>query len=227
MIHDVSLQNSHCIFMLDRAGVVPADGVTHQGLFDIALFRPIPNIQILSPVSAQDMRVCFEYALEQNCPVVIRYPKAECPAELVDFSQKVKTGKGILLTCDGKAVRNKYLVVCTPSMYTEVSLACKDEQIKKFKTDIYLLRFIKPFNEEYFISLAREYKGVLFVEDGVKTGGISEYLAGMLAQNKYLKIKVLAFDDRYYSHGTRAQILQDAGLAPQDIAAAIKELANA
>ena len=227
MIHDVSLQNSHCIFMLDRAGVVPADGVTHQGLFDIALFRPIPNIQILSPVSAQDMRVCFEYALEQNCPVVIRYPKTECPAELVDFSQKVKTGKGILLTCDGKAVRNKYLVVCTPSMYTEVSLACKEEQIKKLKTDIYLLRFIKPFNEEYFISLAREYKGVLFVEDGVKTGGISEYLAGVLAQNKYLKTKVLAFDDRYYSHGTRAQILQDAGLAPQDIAGAIKELANA
>ena len=211
MIHDVSLQNSHCIFMLDRAGVVPADGVTHQGLFDIALFRPIPNIEILSPVSAQDMRVCFEYALEQNCPVVIRYPKAECPAELPDFSQKAKSGKGILLTSEGKAVRNKYLIVSTPSMYSEVSSACKDEHIKKLKTDIYLLRFIKPFN----------------VEDGVKTGGISEYLAGVLAQNKYLKTKVLSFDDRYYSHGTRAQILQDAGLAPQDIAAALKELADA
>ena len=213
--------------MLDRAGVVPADGVTHQGLFDIALFRPVPNLELLSPVSAEDLRVCFEYALEQNCPVAIRYPKAECPQELPDFSQKVKSGKGILLTCDGKAVRNKFLVVCTGSMYTEVAAACQKEEVKKIKTDIYLLRFIKPFNEEYFISLAREYKGVLFVEDGVKTGGISEHLCGVLAQNKYLKTKVLAFDDRYYSHGTRAQILEEAGLSPEKIAATLKELSNA
>ena len=227
MIHDVSLQKSHCVFILDRAGVVPNDGVTHQGLFDIALFRPIPNLELLSPVSAEDLRVCFDYALERDCPVAIRYPKANCPEELPDFSQKVKTGKGILLSSEGKAVKNKYLIVCTGSMYNEVNVACKKEEIKKYKTDIYLMRFIKPFNEEYFVSLAREYKGVLFVEDGVKIGGISEHLAGVLAQNKYLKTKVLAFDDRYYSHGTREQILADAGLAPDGIAGAIKELANA
>lgn len=227
MIHDVSLQKAHCIFMLDRAGVVPSDGVTHQGLFDISLFRPIPNLELLSPASAQDLRVCFEYALERDCPVVIRYPKAECPLEHADFSQKAKSGKGILLTSEGKAVRNKYLIVCTGSMYAEVAAACQNEAVKKIKTDIYLMRFIKPFNEEYFVDLAREYKGVLFVEDGVKIGGISEYLAGLLAQNKYLKTKVLAFDDKYYSHGNRAQILQEAGLSPQQIAAALKELSNA
>ena len=227
MIHDVSLQRAHCIFILDRAGVVPNDGVTHQGLFDIALFRPIPNIEILNPVSAQDLRLCFDYALERDCPVVIRYPKANCPEELPDFSQKVKSGKGILISSEGKAVKNKYLIVCTGSMYAEVAQACKNESVKKIKTDIYLMRFIKPFNDECFVSVAREYKGVLFVEDGVKTGGISEYLAGVLAQNKYLKTKVLAFEDRYYSHGTRAQILEDAGLSPQGIADALKELADA
>ena len=226
MIHDVALQNVHCIFMLDRAGVVPADGVTHQGLFDIALFRPIPNLELLSPVSAQDLRVCFEYALERNCPVVIRYPKMECPAELPDFSQKVKPGKGILLSSQGKALRNKYLIVSTGSMYSEVNAACQLEEAKKIKTDIYLMRFIKPFNEEYFISLAKEYKGVLFVEDGVKIGGISEYLAGLLARNKYYKTRVLAFDDKFYNHGTRNQILQDAGLSARAIAAALKELSN-
>ena len=227
MIHDVSLQKSHCIFILDRAGVVPNDGVTHQGLFDIALFRPIPNIEIMSPVSALDLRVCFDYALERDCPVVIRYPKTVCPAELPDFSQKVKSGKGILLSEEGKATRNKYLIVSTGSMYSEVCLACKNEAVKKLKTDIYLLRFIKPFNEEYFISLARQYKGVLFVEDGVRIGGISEYLSGVLAQNKYHKTKVLAFDDKYYSHGTRLQILEEAGLSPDGIANGLRELADA
>ena len=227
MIHDISLQKSHCIFILDRAGVVPNDGVTHQGLFDIALFRPVPGIEILSPVSAQDLKICFEYAVMAKGPVVIRYPKAYCPEELPEFSQKAKTGKGILIESDGKAVKNKYLVVTTGSMYEEVRLACAEDSAKKIKTDIYIMRFIKPFNEECFVQLATQYKGVLFVEDGVQTGGISEHLAGVLAKNKYLKTKILAFQDKYYSHGNRTQILEDAGLSPKQIAAAIKGLSNA
>ena len=227
MIHDVTLQKTHCVFVLDRAGVVPGDGVTHQGIFDIALFRPVPGIKIMSPVSAADLKVCFDYALVTDGAVVIRYPKAVCPPELPEFSQKVHEGKGILISSEGKAQRNKYLIVTTGSMYSEVSLALKDNAAGKLKTDIYILRFIKPFNEEYFIQLATEYKGVLFVEDGVVTGGISEYLCGLLARNKYLKTKLLAFEDKFYSHATREQILETAGLSPAKIAAALKELSNA
>ena len=227
MIHDVTLQKAHCVFVLDRAGVVPGDGVTHQGIFDIALFRPVPGIKIMSPVSAADLKVCFDYALVTDGAVVIRYPKAVCPPELPEFSQKVHEGKGILISSEGKAQRNKYLIVTTGSMYSEVSQALKDNTAGKLKTDIYILRFIKPFNEEFFVQLATEYKGVLFVEDGVVTGGISEYLCGLLARNKYLKTKLLAFEDKFYSHATREQILETAGLSPAKIAAALKELSNA
>ena len=227
MIHDISLQKSHSIFILDRAGVVPNDGVTHQGLFDIALFRPVPGLEIMSPVSAADLKLCFEYALAANGPVVIRYPKAVCPQELPEFSQKVKKGKGILLESQGKATKNKYLIVTSGSMYQEAALVCREEAVKKIKTDIYIMRFIKPFNEEYFIDLACQYKGILFIEDGVQTGGISEHLAGLLAKNKILKTRILAFQDKYYSHGSRAQILEDAGLSPKQIAQALKGLANA
>ena len=227
MIHDVSLQKAHCVFVLDRAGVVPGDGVTHQGLFDIALFRPVPGIKILSPASAADLKVCFDYALVTDGAVVIRIPKALCPAELPEFSQKVHEGKGILLSSQGKALRNKYLIVTTGSMYSEVSQAVKSETVSKLKTDIYILRFIKPFNEEYFVDLASQYKAVLFVEDGVITGGISEHLCGVLAQNKYLRTKVLAFEDKFYSHADRQQILDKAGMSPSKIAQALKELADA
>ena len=227
MIHDVSLQKQHCIFILDRAGVVPGDGVTHQGLFDIALFRPVPDLQLLSPVSAADLKLCFDYALEKNAPVVIRYPKAVCPSEREEFNQKVKEGRGILLETEGKSVKNKYLIVTTGSMYSEVQSALSLPGEKNPKADIYLLRFIKPFDEEYFVNLAVQYKGVLFVEDGVKTGGISENLEGILAEHKYLKSKVLAFEDKYYNHGTREQILEAAGLSAKQIARALKEMANA
>jgi len=227
IIHDISLQKVHCIFMLDRAGVVPNDGVTHQGLFDIQLFRSVPNLKILSPVSAQDMKLCFEYALEAEGPVMLRYPKNECPQELPVFSSKLHEGKGLLVSCEGKSVRNKYLIVTTGSMYPEVSKALTLPQAQKSKADIYILRFIKPLNEEYFISLASEYKGLLFVEDGIITGGISEHLAGLLAINKFLNFKILAFAEKYYNHGSRAQILEDAGLDPEAIAKALKELSNA
>ena len=227
IIHDVALQKAHCIFVLDRAGVVPGDGVTHQGLFDIALFRPVPGIQILSPVSACDLQLCFEYALGVNSPVIIRYPKAVCPAEAPEFSQKIREGRGILIESTGKSVRNKYLLVTTGSMYPEAAEALKIEAAQKFKVDLYILRFIKPFDIEYFISLATQYKGVLFVEDGVITGSMSESLCGELAKNKFTRTKILAFEDKFYGHGTRPQILEAAGLSPKDIAAALKELSNA
>ena len=227
MIHDITLQKAHCVFVLDRAGVVPGDGVTHQGLFDIALFRPVPGIKIMSPVSAADLKVCFDYALVTDGAVVIRIPKAVCPAELPEFSQKVHEGKGILLSSEGKALRNKYLIVTTGSMYSEVSKAVKDSMAAKIKTDIYILRFIKPFNEEYFVDLASRYKGVLFVEDGVVTGGISEHLCAVLAKNKYLRTKILAFEDKFYAHANRQQILEQAGMSPSQIAKALKELSNA
>ncbi len=227
MIHDISLQNAHCIFILDRAGVVPNDGVTHQGLFDIALFRPIPNLQILSPVSALDLKLCFDYALKENSPVVIRYPKAPCPPELAEFSQKLHKGKGILIKAQGKAVRNKFLLVTTGSMYYEVSQALKNQAVQKLTADLLILRFIKPFDEEYFLGIAKEYKGILIVEDGIKTGGIGQYLKALLAENKYLKCRLLAFGDKYYAHGNRSQILEEAGLSVEGIAKALKELADA
>ena len=87
-----------------------------------------------------------------------------------------------------------------------------------------MLRFIKPLDEEYFISLAKNYRGVLFTEDGVKTGGVSEYLEELLNKNNYGNTKILAFGDRYYEHGTRAEILEAAGLSVECMEKAVLEL---
>ena len=112
-------------------------------------------------------------------------------------------------------------------MYPEVMQGIKHPDVSKIKSDVYLLRFIKPLDEEYFITLATKYKAVLFVEDGVIDGGISEYLQSLLFKNKYLKSKILAFENKYYGHASRAQILEEAGLSPEDIAKAVKELVDA
>ena len=237
MIHDIALQKAHAVFMLDRAGAVPADGVTHQGIFDISLFRPIPDLEILSPVSQNDLKLCFDWAVDKGTCVVIRYPKLSCPTEFPQFSSPVELGRGIFMPCTEfvienvtekqlEAHKNKILVVLTGGMYPEVQKAVRSVLLEDGYADMYILRFIKPFDESYFIELAKKYYGVVFVEDGVKIGGICEYLKSILAENGILNTKLLGFDDKFFSHGTRDEILEAAGLSVNHIKRAIKQCAK-
>lgn len=237
MIHDIALQKAHAVFMLDRAGAVPADGVTHQGIFDISLFRPIPDLEILSPVSQNDLKLCFDWAVDKGTCVVIRYPKLSCPTEFPQFSSPVELGRGIFMPCTEfvienvtekqlEAHKNKVLVVLTGGMYPEAQKAVRSVLLEDGYADMYILRFIKPFDESYFIELAKKYYGVVFVEDGVKIGGICEYLKSILAENGILNTKLLGFEDKFFSHGTRDEILEAAGLSVNHIKRAIKQCAK-
>lgn len=234
IIHDISLQKLHAVFMLDRAGAVPNDGATHQGIFDIALFRPVPDIRILSPASAADLRLCFEWALADTNPVIIRYPKLSCPTEIEEFSTPVKEGRGIFIPCSSFVIggiseesliskERKILVICTGGIYSEVQKAVRAELLDNGYADIYILRFIKPFDEEYFLSICKNYYGFVFAEDGVYDGGISEYLESILLKNNHSNIKTLCFEDKFYSHGSRNDILEEAGLNSSQIKKAIDE----
>ena len=237
MIHDIALQKAHAVFMLDRAGAVPSDGVTHQGIFDISLFRPIPDLEILSPVSQNDLKLCFDWAVDKGTCVVIRYPKLSCPTEFPQFSSPIELGRGIFMPCTEfvienvtekqlEAHKNKILVVLTGGMYPEAQKAVRSVLLEDGYADMYILRFIKPFDESYFIELAKKYHGVVFVEDGVKIGGICEYLKSILAENGILNTKLLGFDDKFFSHGTRDEILEAAGLSVNHIKRAIKQCAK-
>lgn len=237
MIHDIALQKAHAVFMLDRAGAVPADGVTHQGIFDISLFRPIPDLEILSPVSQNDLKLCFDWAVDKGTCVVIRYPKSSCPTEFPQFSSPIELGRGIFMPCTEfvienvtekqlEAHKNKVLVVLTGGMYPEVQKAVRSVLLEDGYADMYILRFIKPFDESYFLELAKKYYGIVFVEDGVKIGGICEYLKSILAENGILNTKLLGFDDKFFSHGTRDEILEAAGLSVNHIKRAIKQCAK-
>ena len=226
VIHDIALQNVHVIMVLDRAGAVAYDGETHQGIFDISLFRAIPNIQILSPVSACDLEKCLVYASEQEESVIIRYPKLSCPSELGVFESPCEKGKGLFVSCtdfapslslcfDEQKSYKKLLYVTTGGMYSEVLVASRALLLKNIFTDIYILRFIKPFSSDYFISIARNYDAIVFVEDGIKTAGISEELALILFENGITSFSIKAFPEKFISNGTRAHVLKEAGLSSE------------
>lgn len=230
LIHDIALQNLRAVIVLDRAGAVPNDGETHQGLFDISLFRPVPNIKIMSPATAKDLSICLNYAADTDKAVIIRYPKMSCPTEISAFSKNIEEGRGVFVSAmdfepsfavqfedsDLDSVK-KILFVTTGGMYSEVLTASRSLSFDNILCDIYSLRFIKPFDDEYFLNLAKNYDGIVFVEDGMKTGGISEELARLCAENGIEKIAVKAFPEEFYHQGTRSQVLEQAGLSPENL----------
>lgn len=229
VIEDAALQGFHIVFVLDRAGPVPFDGETHQGVFDIALFSCVPRLKILSPATAEDMELCLDYAINQcTAPVIIRLPKTSCPPPVSAFSKSIIEGRGVLLSYasavdtfgDGQSLiskmdsagkigktRGQVLLVATGSLFFEV-----ERIARTLCADIYTLRFIKPIDEEYFLEIAKRYKKVIFFEDGVLIGGVSQRLALLLRQKGFCNVEIRAFPDKFLPQGSRSEILKMAGL---------------
>ena len=244
IIEDVAMQKRHAIFALDRAGAVPSDGETHQGIFDIALFLPVPNLKIMTVASAADLDACLEWAVyKTDMPVAIRWPKMTCPSEIPSFSKPVEEGRGLFIQADEFAPavsarlsdeiendeslnaslkkKSRVLLVCTGSMYAETLTAARSLLLRGTECSIFSLRFIKPFDEAYFLETAGPYNCVVFIEDGMKTGSFSSYLEGLLhrtSSTSQCLTKVLAFPDSFFGSGSRDQLLEEAGLSSQNIA---------
>jgi 1-deoxy-D-xylulose-5-phosphate synthase len=220
VIHDAALQKLPVVFALDRSGFITADGETHQGLFDIALFRSAPNTAIICPASEIEIRLMLDWALEQNSgPAVIRYPKAYCPQENTAFSAPIETGRGVLLSKTGGNI----CLLFTGSLYREVQEAASILEKQGLTADLYNLRFVKPIDENYLISLINEYKLAVFIEEGIKEGGFGEY-ASSLARQFDCKASTIAlcaksgFIENDLALGTREELLAANGLDGKGIA---------
>ncbi len=221
VIHDIVLQKVHAVIVLDRAGAVPGDGETHQGLFDVALFRPVPSLEILSPASSVDLQKLLEYSIDGSGVYVIRYPKMSCPSEREEFSAEIHRGRGVLIKAsdlfptlevllEDSSNPGKVLFVTTGGMYSEAVTASRALVMEGIVSDIYSLRFLKPVDDSYFLEVALRYDGIVLVEDGIGTGGIGESLMRLLEENGCSSAMLKAFPEGFYSQGTRGEVLDQA-----------------
>ena len=223
IIHDVALQKLPVVFAIDRAGAVPYDGETHQGLYDICFLRSIPYMAVLAPASAAEMRAMLHWALTADGPVAIRYPKNTCAAECSAFSLPLETGCGIFTMTSNQST---LLFVCTGGMYRETAEAMEILHYDNISTDVYNLRFLKPINESAFLEKIRDrYQAVLFVEDGCAIGGVGQYLEGIVQKNcSSMKTAVCAFPDTIFMQGSRQDILEAAGLTAEQLTETARKL---
>ena len=222
IIHDVALQKLPVIFAIDRAGAVPYDGETHQGFYDICFLRSIPNMTVLAPASAAEMRAMFAWALQLHTPVALRYPKNTCAAECPAFSLPLETGRGVF-TVTGE--HSDVLLVCTGGMVPETAQAAELLGQQGISADIYNLRFLKPIDEAFLLEQVKKYPAVLFIEDGAYIGGVGQYLEGLVQkQLSGIKTAVRAFPDMVFMQGSRQDVLECAGLTGEQLAKAAAEL---
>ena len=233
VIHDVALQNLPVLFILSRCGFVDGDGETHQGLFDIALFRPVPNMTILAPASEQELRLMLEYAAGLESPAMIRFPKASCPAELPPFSLPVEQGRGVWLRrdCGGQdndGSRKQICLAFTGSLYPQAFDAAEWLRLRGATADLYNLRFLKPVDEEYLAGILNSYDLAVFIEEGVYSGGFGEYAAALARRRRCrAETVVLAADENFAAGGravgTRDELLKANKLDGCGIAGSIAE----
>jgi len=229
IIHDAALQKLPVIFALDRAGFVGADGETHQGLFDISIFRSTPNMSILTPASENEMRLILNWALKnEKGPVIIRYPKAYCPEEIEAFSLPMELGRGVFVS---KEKKSKVCLAFTGSLYREVLEAAQILKKNGIAADLYNLRFLKPIDENYLVTLINSYKLTVFIEEGAREGGFSEAACALALRHKCRgKTAILAAESDFLEKdralGTREELLAENGLNGKGIAKTIKLIYN-
>lgn len=208
IIHDAALQNLKVIFCIDRAGIVGADGETHQGVFDVAFLNSIPNVTVYSPSTFKELRYDMKCAIYNDTGVVaIRYPKGnEISAELSEPS-------------DYYVIGNTESDTAIISYGREISEALSANETLNVK--IIAFNKIKPINENA-VKEALKCKKLYFFEEGMRTGGFSEHFVSCLCERGFKgEISITAIDG-FVPHSTVNEALSDLKLDSKSIIEKIK-----
>jgi 1-deoxy-D-xylulose-5-phosphate synthase len=219
IVHDVALQNLHVVLCIDRAGIVGNDGATHHGLLDLAYLRPIPNMQICAPRTAEDLREMLTLAETLDGPVAIRYPRGRSPLQLPheegEPSMKVEYGKGVKLR-DGKDIAVLTIGSIGNAMSEAIDLAVSrwplavsEKPIANSQKPIahYDMRWLKPLDEEILHEVGRKYKTIVTAEDGIIAGGFGSAVLEWMSDHGYSpRIIRLGVNDQFVEHGSTKEL---------------------
>ena len=206
VIHDVAMQNLPVIMCVDRAGIVGADGETHQGTLDMAFFRLVPNLTIMAPKDFKEFEDMLEFAVGLNKPVVIRYTRGGEDAEVKFKSHaKIELGKAEVLH-EVKNLENPTkevtIIAIGKTVSEAVKLADRMQKEEGITPEIINARFLKPFDSEKMIQSIQRTKNVITIEDGTVINGLATTVKELIVDNNIqnVKFKSYAYPDKFIMH---------------------------
>ena len=209
VIHDIAMQNLPVIMCVDRAGIVGADGETHQGLLDMAFFKLVPNLTIMAPKDFRELEEMLEFAINLKKPVVIRYPRGGEDAKIkfekhdkveLGTSETLQEGNDITIIAIGKMVAK--------AMHLANKIKSDNTEKNKKSVEVINARFLKPFDTEKIKKSIEKTKNVITIEDGTCVGGLATTIKELIVDNNIqdVKIKTIAYPDEFIEHGTAEEL---------------------
>nr|MCS5574281.1 1-deoxy-D-xylulose-5-phosphate synthase [Pseudomonadales bacterium] len=215
LIHDVSVQGLDVTLAIDRAGIVGADGATHQGAFDLTFLRCLPNMVVMAPADEAECRDMLYTAYRHQGPAAVRYPRGAGPGkpenkvmnELpLGCAQTIRTGKRIAILAFGTMV--------SPAL----------EAAESLDATVVNMRFVKPLDESLILDMAGSHDMLITVEENTVLGGAGSGVAEILRDKQFtVPMLTLGLPDSHIEHGSAKDMLAACGLDATGIHRAIKQ----
>lgn len=223
LIHDVALQKLPVILCIDRAGIVGSDGATHQGQFDLAYMRCIPNLTIAAPRNEMELRnLMYTAQLPGKGPFVIRYPRGkgfninwhnEWQEQPLGVGECLKEGQDMAVVTIGTMAAPAETAINRVEIETGLSIAHYDA------------RFLKPLDEVLLHQIGKKFKKIITIEDGTTEGGFGSAVLEFMAENDYkAEIIRMGIPDSFIEHGTPDELYASIGLSTEGIEKKIYEM---
>jgi 1-deoxy-D-xylulose-5-phosphate synthase len=222
IIHDVCIQNLPVFFCLDRAGIVGSDGPTHQGMYDIAYLRCIPNMTLMAPKDEAELQRMIVTGIEHDGPIAMRYPRGNgYGVPLMDEGwEPLEIGKGEILRSGDDVLLLAYGSMVYPAMQTAELL--REHGIE---ATVVNARFAKPLDKELILPLAQQIGRVVTFEEGCIDGGFgTAVLEALMDAEIMVPVKRLGVPDLLVEHATPEESKASLGLTPAQMSETILKL---
>lgn len=213
ILHDVCIQDLPVIFMVDRAGLVGADGETHQGIFDLSYLSNIPNMNIFAPKNRYELAAVIEYSRNFNHPLAIRYPRGTAYDGLKEFNSPIEYGKSEII------YKEKDIALLAVGSMVEVAIEIREALKEKgYSVSLVNARFVKPVDEKLLENLNENHRLIVTMEENVLNGGFGERVL-RITRDMNLKYKVInvAIPNVYVEHGNIEILKSEIGLDKETI----------
>ncbi|MBI4123568.1 MAG: 1-deoxy-D-xylulose-5-phosphate synthase [Betaproteobacteria bacterium] len=210
LIHDVAIQNLPVLFALDRGGLVGGDGATHNGAFDFAYLRTVPNLTVMAPSDADECRRMLTTGAAMGSPAAVRYPRGAALGEVRKELAPVPIGKGEIRRTGRRVAILAFGAMLKPAL----------EAAETLDATVANMRFVKPLDVDLVRELAASHELLVTVEEHQIMGGAGSAVCEVLEGHK--PILLIGLPDRFIDHGDPARLLASVGLDAEGIRKAVR-----